>query len=261
MKRFITLSAALIMMLSLRAVDAAAPMRSMTLGGATGLIAIPTARVAWETGNFGINFGYHNLDDDGRDNTHLPKASITLFNRLELGGTYDTQEENGEDTLFHAKLRFFPWSKGFSQGGSSLAIGVNHQELKGPDYTATQIYLAATNRGTFLGLPAETSFAVGKTITEDENDDVDFGIGFNMALFPSVFRNYVNWIVEYGNFSYSLQAYAANASYRGVFNTGVRLDILKGMNMPIHWKIDLLFLDALDDNRSWGIGTVVGIAF
>ncbi len=239
-----------------------APMRSMTLGGATGLISIPTARVGWETGQFGLNFGVHYIDD--QDGNYLPKASVTLFNKWEIGGTYDTQIENHEDTIFHTKLRFFPWNKNYSESGSSLAIGGNYQSLQhgeGNETTSYQIYLAVTNQGTWLGMPAETSFTIGKTFREQDDKYIDFGIGFNMSLLPSVFQGFVNWIVEYGNFSYSDHAFGANAWDRGVFNTGLRLDILRGLGSAMHWKIDILYLDALDTNRGFGIGTVFGLAF
>ncbi len=247
---------------SVSVVWAAAPMRSMTIGGATGLIVVPTARTGWETGTFGLDFGYHHITD--KDGTHVPKIQFNMFNRWELGAAYDTQVENGEDILFNTKLRFYPWR---GSGHTSLAIGGNYQSLKGPapndksvEETAYQTYFAVTYGGSLFSWPAETSFAIGKTFTDEDNDDIDFGMGFQVSFLPSLLKGYINWIMEFGNFSYSGHAYGADVQ-RGVFNTGFRLDLLRGFRGNIHLKIDVLMLDALDANRSYSYGAVFGIIF
>ncbi len=261
-------------------VNAAAPMRSMTLGGATGLIVVPSARTGWETGDFGFNLGYHYVSD--YDGTHLPKLGFYLFDKWEIGGTVDTQEEDGTqannsfisespgtvdtqeedgtDILFHTKFRFYPWSKS-QGGGSALAIGANYQSLEPWDQDLVQGYFAVTYDGQLFGSHSETSFAVGKTFaTEgDANSDVDFGMGFSVAFLPSILKGYVNWVTDFGNFGYSGNAYGANAIYRGVFNTGFRIAPINRGN--IHLKIDVLFLDLMDDNRSFGGGFVFGMVF
>lgn len=234
------------------------PMRSMTLGGATGLITTPTARTGWEGGDFGINIGYHYLSEG--DGSHVPKAQLNFFDHWELGATYDTQVEDDEDLLLNTKLRFYPWS---GSGSTSLAIGANHQNLKngGVESTATQTYLAVTYGGRIFNWSAETSFAIGKTFTDDENSDIDFGMGFQVSFIPSLLKNYVHWVTDFGNFSYSLDAWGPNAANRGVFNTGFRLNLLKGYQRNIHLKIDMLMLDALDGNRSYGMGATFGVLF
>lgn len=234
-----------------------APMRSMTLGGATGLIVTPTARTGWETGDFGFNTGYHYVSD--RNGTHLPKLGFYLFDKWELGGTFDTQEENSSDVLFHTKFRFYPWSKS-SGGGSSLAIGANYQSIEPWDNDAFQTYMAVTYGGSMFGMASETSFAVGKTfVTQgNQNSNIDFGMGFSVAFFPRIFKNYVNWVTDFGNFGYSADAYGAEAG-RGVFNTGFRIAPINRGN--IHLKLDVLMLDLLDDNRSFGGGIVFGMIF
>lgn len=247
------------------AVLASSPMRSMTLGGATGLITLPTARTGWDSGTFGVDMGYHFIGDDG--NTSIPKIQFNILNRFEIGGAYDTQVENGGDLLLNAKLRFFPWLQSYSHDGTSLALGGNYQKLKGPaangtsrEDTALQVYLATSYGGNIFGWASETSFAVGKTFSDNNNSNIDFSMGFNLAFIPSIFKGYLNWITDFGNFSYSLQAYGARAS-RGILNTGLRLDLLKGFSEKIHLKIDLLFLDALDETRSWGAGFNFGMLF
>jgi len=238
--------------------NAAAPMRSMTLGGATGLIVTPSARTGWETGDFGFNLGYHYVSD--HDGTHLPKLGFYLFDKWEIGGTIDTQEEDATDVLLHTKFRFFPWSKS-QGGGSALAIGANYQSLEPWDQDLVQGYFAVTYDGEIFGSHSETSFAVGKTFATEgnANSDVDFGMGFSVAFLPSILKGYVNWVTDFGNFGYSGDAYGANAMYRGVFNTGFRIAPINRGN--IHLKIDVLFLDLMDDNRSFGGGFVFGMVF
>lgn len=238
-------------------INGVAPMRSMTLGGATGLIVTPTARTGWETSDFGFNTGYHYVSD--YNGTNLPKVGFYLFDKWEIGGTFDTQEEDASDVLFHTKFRFSPWSKN-SGGGTALAIGGNYQSLEPWDNDAFQTYMAVTYGGAMFGMASETSFAVGKTFVTQGGQDsnLDFGMGFAVAFFPSIFKNYVNWVTDFGNFGYSANAYGAEPS-RGVFNTGFRIAPIN--RNRIHLKLDVLMLDLLDDNRSFGAGLVFGMIF
>jgi len=50
---------------------------------------------------------------------------------------------------------------------------------------------------------------------------VDFGMGFDLLLFPQQLQGYVHWINDFANFSYSFQPSGANPFTRGVFNTGL----------------------------------------
>ena len=132
--------------------------RSPSIGGATGLITTPTARTAWESSTFGFDTGYHYVSDQG--GTHIPKATLSLFNRWEIGGAFDTNGDraDNEDILLHSKFRFSPWS---GSSNSALAIGGNFQSLEGPSVTNGQVYLAATYGGSFFNMPAETTFVFG----------------------------------------------------------------------------------------------------
>jgi len=154
-------------------------------------------------------------------------------------------------------------------GKSSLAVGakymdMNYKQKSDSHYAAKQVYLAATYSGDFFSMPAETTLFFGKTWGiknyQGHNDDWDFGMGFDLDLFPSLFKGYIHWINDFANFSYSPEAVGADAYYRGAFNTGFRIAVLKDYNR-FKLNLDALLLDVLDHNRSWSFGITGGISF
>jgi hypothetical protein len=254
-KKIITALAALLIAGTLAS---AAPLKGMSLNGSTGLVSIPTGRIGWErTTDLGLDFGYHAIVDD--ETSHIPKATISLFKLAEIGFAYDSQPgDDNEDTILHGKVQL-PM-----KGASAVAIGGNYQMLQTAgedDPTVSQLYLAATYPGEFFGMPAETTVVVGKSFIEDtSNDNIDFGMGFDLLLFPDIFEGYIHWINDFANFSYSAQAYAADANSRGVFNSGIRIDLA---SIPAFSKykfaIDAIITDALDENRAYSLGVAFGI--
>ena len=141
-----------------------------------------------------------------------------------MGGTFDAQSGDAAlDVLFHSKLRFYPWSGG---GNSALALGGNIQMLS-PGSDGGQLYLASTYGGQFFGMWAETTLVLGKSFgSRVGSGDIDFSMGFELDLFPSVFKGYIHWLNDFANYSYSLDARGAGTG-RGIYNTGFRVDILK----------------------------------
>ena len=234
----------------------AEPLKGMSLNGATGLISIPTGRIGWErSADIGVDIGYHAIIDD--ETVHIPKASISLFKIAEIGFAYDTQDDSDNaDTILHGKIQL-P-----IQGSSAVAVGGNYQMLQTADEDSdlTQIYLAATYPGEFFSMPAETTVVVGKSFGDEAPDDsVDFGMGFDLLLFPDIFQGFVHWINDFANFSYSADAYGADANFRGVFNSGVRIDLA---SIPafseFKFALDAIMTDALDDNRAFSLGLTFG---
>jgi hypothetical protein len=231
--------------------------KGMSLNGATGLIAIPSARIGWEkSAEFGIDGGYHAVMDDP-DTTHISKVSVSMLKFLEVAAAYDSQtDSDNADLLFNLKAQLPVKS------ASAVAVGMNYQNLKfnNREETVTQVYLATTYPGNFFKMPAETTVTVGKTFGDIAVDDnIDFGMGFDLLLFPDVFKNYIHWINDFSNFSYSLDPYGADAGDRGAFNTGIRIDM---SNIPALSKfkfvIDAVVTDALDANRAFAIGGTFG---
>jgi hypothetical protein len=110
-------------------------------------------------------------------------------------------------------------------------------------------------------MPAETTVVLGKTFIEHRrSSDIDFGMGFDLILFPKIFQRYVHWITDFANFSYSVEAFGANAASRGVLNTGVRIDLASIPALSkFKFVVDAKITDALDDERAFSVGTVFGI--
>jgi hypothetical protein len=230
---------------------------SMSLNGATGLYTVPSGNIGWEgKSKVGIDAGgsYNFFSNNG-----IAKIGVSLFNWVELSGALDIQpreeDTNNIDGIIGAKLRL-PTKR------TAISIGGNLQLLNHRDQfsCAGQIYTAATYSGEFFTWPASTSLAIGYTIHEENKDNIDFGMGFDLVLFPSVFGRIVHWIIDYSNFSYSIQALGDDAWYRGCLNTGIRLDFSA---IPTLSKFKLVFdlamLDIFDHERTVSMGLVVGV--
>jgi len=232
-------------------------LKGMSLNGSTGLISIPSGRIGWEaSSDFGFDLGYHAIIDND-DTAHIPKASISLFKTLEVAYAYDSQADaDNADMLLSAKFQLPV------QRASAIAVGGNIQLLEENDNSTdvTQVYLASTYPGDFFNMPAETTFVIGKSFGDNISDsDIDFGMGFDLMLMPSVFQGFVHWINDFANFSYSYQAIGANAATRGVFNTGLRIDLgSTELFSGFKFVIDAILTDALDDNRAFALGMAFG---
>jgi hypothetical protein len=234
---------------------AAQSLKGMSLNGATGLITIPSGQIGWErTADVGFDLGYHAIFDD--DTAHIPKASISLFKIAEISFAYDTQfGSDNEDIIIGGKFQL-------PTTGTFVAIGVNFQMLKqhGNEDNVTQLYLAATYPGNFFGMSSATTIVLGKSFGDSlPKSDIDFGMGFDLLLFPKMFQGYIHWITDYANFSYSAQAVGANAYYRGTFNSGIRIDLAAHPSLKKYkFVIDAFITDALDDNRAFALGLAFG---
>jgi hypothetical protein len=232
-------------------------LKGMSLNGQTGLIGIPSGRIGWErTAELGFDLGYHAILDDV-ETAHIPKGSVSLFRVAEVSFAYDTNRgEDNEDFIIGGKIQL-PTDR------TAVAIGGTFQSLQqnGNTETGQQLYVAATYPGDFFSMPAETTFAVGKTFGDVGPGDeaIDFGMGFDLLLFPDIFQGYIHWINDFANFSYSWNAVGANAAARGAFNTGIRIDLAANPNLSRYkFVIDAMLTDALDDNRTMALGLAFG---
>lgn len=258
LKKVLSLSAAKVSILVFFALtvlpftNATAGWRSMTMSGQTGLINLPSARVSWEKRFFGLDLGYHYASEGSH---HLPKVTATMFNRWELGGVFDSYDPDNSDVMMHTKFRFYPWTGAIR---SALALGGKYQTFNDGNNNGGQLYLAMTYPGRFLGMPAETSMLFGYSFGDlNPDSNVDFGMGFDLFLLPSVFKGYIHWIADFTN--HPNLPIGPMRTDRGIFNTGLRITPInssRGMTLAI----DVLLLDGLDTNRSFGIGLDFGIA-
>jgi hypothetical protein len=232
-------------------------LNGMSLNGASGLYAVPGGRTSWnQRAGVGLDLG---LSYNFFSHNPIVKAAVDLFNWVEISGAVDfqpkTHDANNTDGVLGLKLQF-------PTGKTGVALGGNVQFLtQYDDYsTAGQVYAAVSYGGEFFTWPADTTLALGYTFVKGENRNIDFGMGFDMILIPDVFNDFVHWIVDFSNFSYSQQALGTNAWTRGCLNTGFRIDIsaipaLKSFKLVF----DLTFLDILDESRTIGMAFSFGL--
>ena len=259
-------------------------LKGQSFSGATGLYSIPSGRIGWErTSNLVLDLGYRAIiNEDGT--AHIPAVTMSFFKWAELSTAvdiqpdkrYDRENQRNDDLLFGAKIKLPTDLK--NQKNPAIAVGFNLQLMNIGDhndlrYNAYQPYVAMTYQGTFFKMPAETSIVIGKTFwsgtgrPDDNNSDIDFGMGFDLILFPDVLHNFVHWIIDIANFGYSNNSWPNNllgssAWYRGIVNTGLRLDMASIPALKkFKFVVDLVFIDLFDhDDRSFTVGAVFGMS-
>jgi hypothetical protein len=236
---------------------------AMSLNGVTGLYVVPTARIGWENAGLGFNGGYHLnfVDYDKIRGNHLFQGNLSLYRWLELAFTCDSQPfDDDDDLLFGAKLKL-------PVTATDIAIGANlsYNNLgSNGNHLALQLYGAVTYQAEFFSMPSETTLAVGKSFYEgtDVNSDIDFGMGFDLILFPQYLQNFLHWIIDFSNFSYSPTGWGAAAA-RGTLNTGLRVDLSQIPALSrFNFAVDAYVTDAFDhDTRGLGLGVMFGMSF
>jgi hypothetical protein len=234
-----------------------APLDSMSLNGAAGLYTVPSGRIGWnKRAAVGLDVGSSYNFFSGNP---IAKIGLSLFNWVEISGAVDfqpsTHDKTNTDSILGLKLQL-PVER------TGVALGGNVQFLNREDnyITSGQVYGAVSYGGEFFTWPAETSLMLGYTVREWDNNNIDFGMGFDLLLVPDVFNDFVHWVVDFSNFSYSDQALGTNAGYRGCLNTGIRVDISAAPALKkFKFVFDFTLLDILDGDRTIGMGFLFGI--
>jgi len=233
----------------------------MSLSGATGLLSIPSGRIGWERGGpgaTGFDFGYHAIISGGNA-AHIPKIALNFLNTLELSAAFDIQPQNHPSAFIGGMKVQLPLRR------TALAIGGNYQIINiGRNehlYFAGQVYVAVTYAGSFFEAPAETTIVIGRTFREGgRGASIDFGMGFDMRLFPGVFGSLLHWVTDFSNFSYSVRPFRADAYHRGALNTGIRINL---STIPAFSRLrffaDIMLVDILDQNRAFAAGVTFGV--
>ena len=235
----------------------ASAVNGMTFNGSTGLIVVPDARVGWENSKVGVDVGYGFVFTGAEEMDHLPRFAVTLFKKFEVSGALHLGDVAGDTELLNFVLggKFQLYKK----SGAALALG-GDIEMANDDYAAgnsSKLYLAATYGGDFFNMPAVTTATFGWQMAENGDFPTSqflYGMGFSMGLFPSTFKDYVYWITDFSNFSYTVFGSRINAGDRGAFNTGVRINPVKGGRFNL--VIDVVGVDLLDNNNR-GLGATV----
>jgi hypothetical protein len=235
----------------------------MSLNGSTGLYSIPSGRIAGDSSSdFCLDIGYHAIIHNEKA-AHVPKLAASLFKWLEISAAFDIQPQGSyfydrsADFIGGSKIQFLLNNTALALGGNFQAINIG----KDANLMAGQAYLAATYSGRFFTMPADTTLVLGKTFMENNPYwDIDYGMGFDMILMPQTFGNFIHWVLDFANFSYSVRPFSANAWYRGVLNTGLRIDLSSIPALSkFKFAIDVLIIDALDETRAFSVGGVFGV--
>lgn len=186
-----------------------------TISGSNGYIVIPSAETAWSGKNTTITTGYSGIFSGTY--AHVPYIQMGLANNLEMSLAFDISEEL--DVLLGGKWRFVRGQN------SSLTLGVVTQMLNATNesHPAAQVYLASTFNSSFIEWDSKTTLMIGYTFDENLSSNIDFGMGFQTGFFPDVFKGKVDFLVDFGNASYSASPSGGNAENRGMLNFGLRL--------------------------------------
>jgi hypothetical protein len=254
-----------VLIISLGLASAAAQSVSgQSLNGSTGLYSIPTGRLGWENST-GLDIGYRAIINNNAGTAHIPAITLSLFKWIEISAAFDIQPDtwwykDNDDLLLGLKIKLPTKNTSIVLGSSFQFINLNNDYA---GYNAFQPYIAITYSGKFFNTNAETTLVFGKTFyTGHNNSNIDFGMGFDMILFPDVFGNAVHWIIDFANFSYSDDSWPYDqAGWRGVLNMGMRIDlsVIPALS-KYKFIIDVIFNDLFDDgHRSFTIGAVFGI--
>lgn len=279
MKKIIAFTGLLFIVLANVPIVNAQSFRGQSMNGSTGLYSLPSGRIGWEeAGNFGLDLGYRAVINNEAGVAHIPALTMSLLKWVEIAAAFDFQplinNEKNDDLLLGLKIRL-PTNLNNSKN-PAIAIGGNFQLVNITNdyphsYYAYQPYIAITYLGAFFKMSAETTLVFGKTFYSHgpENDsNIDFGMGFDLILFPDVFKNAVHWIIDFSNFSYSDNSwpnqlgYHTPAWWRGILNTGFRIDLSTIPALSkMKFLIDLVFNDLFDAGaRSFTAGVVIGFS-
>lgn len=236
----------------------AGSVNDMTLNGSTGLILVPDAHVGWENANFGIDIGYGFVWQGGDRFDNLPRFSISFLKKFEVSGLFQL-DDGLKNFVLGAKFQMY------KKGATALAIGGDFEFLNSNYSNAgnsSKIYFAATYGGNFFSMPAVTTATIGWQLWETGSFSSQFiyGMGFSLALFPQTFQEFVYWVTDFSNFSYTVVGSRVNAGSRGAFNTGIRIHPIK--NGRFNLVIEVIGTDLLDNDERGLLGSVSGgIAF
>lgn len=234
--------------------NAQSSVKGNSVNGSTGVIVSPTARVGWEYSDLGVDFGYTFLYGSGMG--HVPAVTLSFARKAEIGAAFNIRDNGNFDLLYHGKFQFY------RNGGSAVAMGIKGDvsDLGGNGGFYMTPYIVATYSGNFFTWPAVTSMMFGWNMIENGgiSSSFAFSMGFELSLAPEVFKNYVYWISDFSNYSYSSIS-DINAGSRGAFNTGIRIDPIKKGKFKL--VFDVVGTDLLDSSRGFMAGATFGLGF
>lgn len=248
MKRSIILTLVLGMFLSPFALLAG----NTTLSGVHGYLVIPSAEPAPSGKSTSITTGYSGILST-RGYANIPFIQLGFSNVAEVSLAVDIDPETVTDLLLNAKWRFS------HRAETSMAVGVVGQliDVSTAKELAAQIYFASTFSSSIMDFPSKTTVLLGYTFHKDLNTNIDFGIAFQTPLFPATFKEKVDFLLDFGNVSYSVNPSAGDANDRGLVNVGIRLLPVKVLN-SVYLTAEIRALDLFDHKgRALSLGATL----
>jgi len=252
-KAFVTMVVVCTIVLSMGTVGAAVVEGNTTLSGTNGYIVIPSAIPVDSSNGAAITTGYNALLKFPGDFSHIPFIQLGFAEDFEATLAIDIADD--VDLLLQGKWRFI------EKGTTSVAFGVNGQMhgVSDKNRFAAQTYIASSFSSNFIDWPSKTTVLIGYTFKENMKTDIDFGMGFQAPLLEKVFKGKVDFLIDFGNVSYSAYPSAGDAQTRGMLNIGARLLPVEFMKST-YVTAELRLLDILD-HEGRGISTGLTISF
>ena len=230
---------AILTVLSIQPVFSSMGEGNTTLGGVNGYIVIPSAMPVTSGEHATITTGYSAIFDIPDGFAHIPFIQFGFAQHFEASLAVDIGAK--ADVLLNAKWRFL------EKGDTSVAFGVVGQMLDvgSAMQFAAQTYFASSFNSTFISWPSKTTIIIGYTFDDTLNSDIDFGMGFQAPLWEKVFKGKVDFLIDFGNVSYSTKPSGGQPRDRGMLNLGARLLPVEFMKSTF-LSADVRLIDILD---------------
>ncbi|MGE4453068.1 MAG: hypothetical protein AB7D92_00920 [Sphaerochaeta sp.] len=218
-----------------------------TLGGSTGYIVVPSAEVAPSDFGSSVTTAY-SATVTGEKVIHTPSLLLSFSDCVETSFAVDIASDT--DLLLNGMWRFLEKeTTSFSIGLLAQISGVSEAN----DFSS-QLYIASTFDSSIMDLPSKTTVRLGYTFKQDMQSNIDFALGFQTPFFPKVCKEKVDFLLDFGNVSYSTTPSAGDAENRGMVNIALRLLPLEFIQAT-YIGVDIRALDLFDHSgRALSIG-------
>jgi hypothetical protein len=223
---------------------------STTLGGSSGYIVVPSADVAPSKAKSSVSTAYSATITSDRV-IHIPSILLSFSDAVETSFAVDIG--NDIDLLLNGKWRFAKReTTSFAAGVLAQVSGVSETN----DFSA-QLYAASTFESSIMDFPSKTTLRLGYTFKKSLDSNIDFALGFQTPFFPAVFKEKVDFLLDFGNVSYSTTPSAGNAGDRGLVNVALRLLPIEFLT-DTYFGLDIRALDLFDHKgRALSIGATI----
>ncbi|MGM0431558.1 MAG: hypothetical protein ACQEQU_02465 [Spirochaetota bacterium] len=223
-----------------------------SLSGATGVIILPSARID-DAGTTLVTSGYSVLYSRSGF-AHIPFLRLGFTNGLELHGATEIINESF-DLLLGGSWRFLQREQSaFAAGLETYITGMPQQYD-----VAAHGYFVTTFQGRFIDFPATTTLLLGYTFDWEWTSDINFAVGFETPFFSEVLGRGIDFLLDFGNVSYSSNPSGGKAEERGLVNIGLRLLPIK-LSPNISLGAKLAALDLFDaSGRAISLSTSITI--